>query len=73
MRLPFAPLDELAKHEGIVHVEKWLRISGSHLDTLRERGLTIAYADRLAVRIGRHPSELWGDAVWSDLDEWVSA
>lgn len=71
MRLPFAPLDALAAKEGVIDLARWLGVSGRAVERLRTKGVPVAYADRLAVRVGVHPWFLWGDAFWADLPEWV--
>lgn len=66
-RLPFAPLVEFLGAESAAEVA---RIFDWHRKTVYDRerdGVRWDEADRLAVRLGAHPYEVWGDA-WLALD-----
>lgn len=57
-RYPFAPLAEVLgmSERGAAH---HLGVTGSTEQRYRRDGMTMAVADRLAIRAGRHPFELW--------------
>lgn len=62
MSLPLAPLLESSG----LSWRGFRELVGSNTATLRkaeERGLTFAQADRWAVKLGKHPVEVWG-AAW---------
>ena len=65
------PLEPLAEALGIERsaLARRLGISGSTWKQYRDQGVTEKVADRLAVRAGLHPSEVWPEIV----DEWISA
>jgi len=37
----------------------------------RHNGLTINQADTLAIRLGHHPTTIWGDQWWADIEPMV--
>lgn len=41
------------------------RVHPRQLYRWREKGLTVDQADELAVLVGVHPSEVWGDVWWA--------
>lgn len=69
--LPVEPLVAAMPEHQRGQPNRWLRIGGDRWKHYVAHGLSVEYADRLAVRIGKHPQEIWGDAVWSDLPEWT--
>lgn len=46
-----------------------LGIQPRQLYRLRQSGLTIGEADRMAARLGMHPSAIWGQ-LWFDQANW---
>jgi hypothetical protein len=68
MTLPVAPLVEALPKQHRGTPARFLRVGGHRWTEYVESGLTIEQADRLAVRAGMHPSEVWGDAIWADID-----
>lgn len=81
--LPFGPL---AERLGDVSDREMARRAGLHTDSTRiaywrEHGVSWIMADRVAIHIGCHPAEVWGDA-WLEiitvptdarLDAWLLA
>lgn len=68
----FAPLEAVLAGMPSNQVLQALQISGSTLASYRARGLTVTQADRLACRLGYHPSEVWADwgsVAFEDDDE----
>lgn len=73
---PLAPLLEVAARYGYVskHGHRYgplielCKLSGRELCHARERGLTEAQADRCAVRLGLHPSAVWGEEWWDGIE-----
>lgn len=61
MRYDFAPLDELLVNRDI---SRALKISSGYLAQYRSEGLSTLQADRFAIRLGLHPSEIWPS--WAD-------
>lgn len=65
-RLPAQPLfDRIARDRGLTHgglklVAKATGVTPVVVAKWRDQGLTIWHADRLAVRIGAMPHEVWG-------------
>lgn len=65
-RLPAQPLfDRIARdcgapHGGLKLVARATGVNPSVVRKWRDQGLTIWHADRLAVRIGAMPHEVWG-------------
>lgn len=57
------PFDPIAQALGVDNsaAARHLHISGTTWQQYRDHGLTAVVADRLAVRIGHHPAELWPD------------
>ena len=47
-----------AQRQGLCSTRQYLRWKNG-------QGVTIATADRIAVALGWHPSELWGDDWWA--------
>lgn len=60
-RLPLEPLMQAHGGSWRSFREK-TRTNTQRLQTAAEEGLTFEQADRLAVRLGVHPLEVWGDA-----------
>lgn len=59
-RYPYAPLAAamgLSEHQAAIK----LGLSGSTEQTYRQRGVTDRVGDRLAVKAGLHPVEVWGE------------
>lgn len=44
-----------------------LRVHRDSLRHYRERGLNVYAADRLACKLGYHPTYFWGDDYFADL------
>jgi hypothetical protein len=68
-RLPFAPVEDRIKKEGMsdVALAEALRVHRDSLRHYRERGLNVYAADRLACKLGYHPTYFWGDDYFADL------
>lgn len=66
-RFPFAPVLEMFPDTRAVLARR-LRMDPSTINKYVERGLSVWQADRLAVRLGFHPSALWPDwyECWSE-------
>lgn len=52
---------ELAKRFPGKSPQRVLRMSATTWVQMRHDGLSAVQADRVAVRIGLHPAEIWGD------------
>ncbi len=64
-RLPLAPLMRAAGTENRTHLSELLGVSSRKLARwIAKGGVPLREADRLAVGLGRHPGELWGDEWW---------
>ena len=63
-RYPLEPLARLVGASSYTSLARELGVSGSMLSVYRTKGLTDAAADRLAVRAGWHPAEVWPE--WFD-------
>lgn len=67
IRLPMAPLIDIVDPEHR-HPRTIADLLGVHRSQIRRwmaTGIDADYADRLAIRLGRHPVTIWGDAFWS--------
>ena len=77
LKLPFGPLQSILRRRWEGHAEDYRKVEfcvaamAEQLATDRrmiyrwqETGVPWPTADRLAVLIGLHPSEVWGDAWW---------
>lgn len=62
---PLQPLLDLG--HSIRHIQATCGIGGSELAAARTHGLTDAQADRLAVRLGHHPANIWPGWVAAGL------
>lgn len=67
----FAPLEaklrpDIPPNEGVVQTKAaYLGIPPSRFRRYRRSGLSTEQADRLAIRVGLHPSQVW-DSWWAD-------
>lgn len=71
-RLPAQPLMALARRGGaedsITDIADWLGIHTRSLQRwIEDGGIPIDSADSIAISLGRHPAEIWGQAYW-DLE-----
>lgn len=70
--LPAAPFLEAFERRGGLRLSRWKHEVGAErfykaVRIAREKGrIPIASADRLAVALGMHPCEIWGN-LWWDL------
>lgn len=65
------PLEPLAQAMGMRVDNKMLlllRVSGSDYQRYRDVGMSRYVADRLAVRAGFHPYEIWPEMIVEDFD-----
>lgn len=65
VRFDFAPLEEAARAVS-PSTQRALGISGASVRKYRQRELSYVQADRLAGRLGLHPSAIWSD--WFEDD-----
>ena len=56
MRYPFAPIDKSLAGRDVARA---LQLNGTNLASYRANGLSTVQADKLAIRLGRHPSAFW--------------
>lgn len=70
-RLSVEPLIARLPEEHRTDPGRYLNVGGSTWKRYVALGLNTDQADRLAVRIGLHPYDVWGDDFWADLPEWV--
>jgi hypothetical protein len=67
LRLSFAPIDRVCHGMSHGDIAARLGVDLSQAAKWRARGLNVETADRLAVRLGYHPRELWGMAYdWAE-------
>lgn len=66
---PFSALLDKLGNPTVGPGSRTLGISGAAFNRYRERGLDADQADRLAVSVGFHPTEVWPD--WCDGVEYV--
>ena len=68
-RLPFAPVEERMRKDGMSDVAfaDALQVNRDSIRHYRERGLNVYAADRLACKLGYHPTYFWGDDYFADL------
>jgi len=64
IKLPVDPLLEQVSREELLEAG----IKAHDIRRFKKIGIPFRYADLLAVRLGRHPIEIWGD-LWTQ--EWV--
>lgn len=73
VRVPVEPLMDMYSPEvdsghirhGVAHVERILGLGKSQLHQWRRKGgIILDTADKIAVRAGMHPAEIWGRAWW---------
>lgn len=72
LRLSFGPVEAAARTGSPAEVARLLEVDRRQVYRWRHCGLTWAQADELAVRIGFHPSAVWGAAWWAqdgDVDD----
>lgn len=72
IRVPWEPLgDLLVRVTGEENQTTWARVLNVdrlHVNKMANRGwLTLSAADRYAVRLGKHPVELWGAAFYAQI------
>jgi len=76
-RLAAAPLLALAGcrdgQRNIVHLARCADVRTSEVYRFIRDGLTWTMADRLAIRLGYHPAEIWGHEWWALNDSEVAA
>jgi len=61
------PLERIALSRRLAHASEDLGVSRTTWKQWRRVGLSPLAADRIAVRLGHHPIELWSD--WYDVQE----
>ncbi len=68
-RLPFAPVEERMRENGMSDVAfaEALQVNRDSIRHYRQRGLNVYAADRLACKLGYHPTYFWGDDYFADL------
>lgn len=64
MRFDLAPLLERLGLATPLAAIRALHISGATFRRLRNEGLSVNQADRLACRAGLHPGEVWPEWWW---------
>lgn len=73
-RLPFAPIEDRMRENGMSDVAfaEALQVNRDSIRHYRQRGLNVFAADRLACKLGYHPTYFWGDDYFCELREVVS-
>lgn len=68
-RLPFAPIEDRMRENGMSDVAfaEALQVNRDSIRHYRKRGLNVYAADRLACKLGYHPTYFWGDDYFADL------
>lgn len=68
-RLPFAPIEDRMRENGMSDVAfaEALQVNRDSIRHYRQRGLNVYAADRLACKLGYHPTYFWGDDYFADL------
>lgn len=68
-RLPFAPVEERMRENGMSDVAfaEAIQVNRDSIRHYRQRGLNVYAADRLACKLGYHPTYFWGDDYFADL------
>ena len=64
-RLPLAPLERILAAGCASGAARALDVNPRQIYRWRRTGVSWAQADELAVRVGVHPSAVWGAAWWS--------
>lgn len=68
--LPLEPLMRHAHYATIPQLATALNMSPGALRAIRQRGgVPVHRADDLAIRLGLHPANVWGDAFYQQLDD----
>ncbi len=67
-RLPLEPLMAEVRCPGVSEFAEFIGVSRWTVYRMKQRGLTIDEADRLAIKVaGCHPTCIWGRAFYGDL------
>lgn len=66
---PFAPLREAAGIATLAGLARCISVDDAQLHRWRRDGLTVMHADRAAVALGLHPSEIWPTWWTVPIDE----
>ena len=56
---PLDPIIEIARVEELGELARVLKVSGKTMARIEREGLSWFQAERFALRLGRHPAEVW--------------
>lgn len=65
---PLAPLFAHAEATSLRRLAFLLGLDGSTVSGVQHSGLTWRQADEWAIRLGKHPAEVWPDIWWSCIE-----